>query len=85
MSKQLVFGVHTVQDAKTMARVENPNPCVKIYDFGPKDKRCKHCVHLFSYGNTRNYFKCDLRRVTHGPATDHRANWQTCGKFEEKK
>ena len=29
----------------------------------------------------KTYFKCELRGITNGPGTDHRANWPACGKF----
>lgn len=51
--------------------------------FGELDgKHCKDCVHLrmLQYGN--RYYKCDLTKLTHGPATDWRINWTACGKHE---
>lgn len=37
-----------------------------------------------AWGHTAGtYYKCDLRRVTGGPATDHRTSWPTCAKFEQ--
>jgi len=61
------------------------NPMIRIYGQGPEGKRCKHCKHITckEFGNT--YYKCDLRRNTNGPATDHRINWPACGKFEPEK
>jgi len=46
---------------------------------------CKECKHLFNHGgHTHRYYKCDLQRITHGPATDWRTSWPACGKFQEK-
>lgn len=58
-----------------------PNPCIHAYGLGPEGKKCKTCSHLFRSWVT--WFKCDLRRRMHGAATDHRANWRACGKYEE--
>jgi hypothetical protein len=55
------------------------NPCLALYGKGPEGKRCKECKLLFRH---LRFFKCELRGFTHGPATDHRANWPACGKFE---
>lgn len=58
------------------------NPCIKLHGTGPDDKRCKHCA--LCYQHRGKYFKCELRRTTRGPGTDHKANWPTCGKFQPK-
>jgi hypothetical protein len=57
------------------------NPCVRLYGFGPENEICKNCRLLFWHCCSRKYFKCELRGCTHGPATDHRANWPACGRF----
>lgn len=60
------------------------NPCVWTWGPGPEGKRCKTYSHLDGHpGAGRMYWKCDLRRYSHGPATDHRVNWPACGKYEE--
>lgn len=61
----------------------NPNPCVGLYGKGPEGKRCKHCRLLTGHRFSRTYYKCQLRGDTHGPATDHRVNWDACSKFIE--
>lgn len=61
----------------------DPNPMVRTYGYGPKDKRCKHCQYLFYKQFSKKYWKCALRQNTNGPATDHRINWRACGKFLE--
>lgn len=63
-------------------RKKSVNPCVELYGEGPKNKRCKHCRHFIVHQHGNRYFKCAFRKITHGPATDHRANWPTCGKYE---
>jgi hypothetical protein len=60
------------------------NPMVVTFGFGPKDKRCKHCAHLCYHEVAKRYYKCRLRGITCGAATDHRCNWPTCGKFQEE-
>lgn len=58
------------------------NPCVRLYGMGPDNARCKDCQLFIRRGRTRKiYFKCELRGVTNGPGTDHRANWPACGRF----
>ncbi|WP_158993421.1 hypothetical protein [Mucilaginibacter sp. L196] len=62
----------------------NINPCIAVFGAGPDNTRCKACKHLASKGNgAKNFFKCDLRTITNGPATDHKANWPTCSKFDK--
>jgi hypothetical protein len=70
--------------AEQMAKPENVNPCVKLHGLGPEGQRCKACAHLFSHWTARRFYKCDLRKYTHGPGTDHRANWPACGRFTLK-
>ena len=62
----------------------DPNPMAKAHGYGPDDKRCKHCQHLFFRQFDKKYYKCALRQNTKGAATDQRVNWRACGKFEEK-
>lgn len=61
------------------------NPLVKYYGKGPEDKRCKHCKFFYGKQYAKIYYKCSFRGDTNGPGTDHKANWPTCGKFEEEK
>lgn len=56
------------------------NPLLITFGRGPDGQACGVCVHLLRSGR---YFKCALRgKPTHGSATDHRAKWPACGKFE---
>lgn len=60
------------------------NPCVSLYGRGPEGATCKGCLHLVSVnGGSRNFWKCDLRKITHGKATDHRVRWPACGRYEK--
>ncbi|UYL93752.1 hypothetical protein NIIg32_gp60 [Parageobacillus phage vB_PtoS_NIIg3.2] len=59
----------------------DPNPMVREYGYGPKDKKCKHCQYLFYKQFSKKYWKCALRPNTNGPATDHRVNWKACRQF----
>jgi hypothetical protein len=62
------------------------NPMIAYFGRGPDGTRCKTCVHCrYPDGYGRRYYKCDLRRLTHGAATDHRVRWPACGRYEEKK
>lgn len=54
------------------------NPMTAVYGIR-KGETCSSCEHLIRH---RRWFKCQLRRNTHGAATDHRMNWPACGKFE---
>lgn len=87
-SKQLVFGIHNLDDAQRLSdeqNVESVNPCVNVYGRGPLEKMCRTCSHIKIRTFRRNYYKCDLRRDTRGPGTDHRLFWPSCSKYEEKK
>jgi hypothetical protein len=73
---------------RNSSRPPDFNPCVAFYGRGPKDKTCKTCVHLRashnSEGRGNRHLKCDLRKITHGAATDHRAGWPACGRWEAR-
>lgn len=72
-----------VSDGKGRKGAFKSNPLVVVYGPGPDQATCGDCRHLFRQGGTAGtYYKCELRRVSSGPATDHRVGWQACGKFE---
>ena len=74
------------EQIKKLHLVEVPtNPLIAVFGPGPGGARCKTCRHLFCNERSRRYYKCDLRRCSHGPATDHRINWPACGKYEPVK
>ena len=65
-------------------RVRKGNPLIPIYGPGPEGTICRQCIHLYQVGGIASHvLKCELRRNTGGAATDHRARWPTCGRFEE--
>ena len=63
------------------------NQCIALYGKGPEGQTCKGCVHL-RYPIQRNpkarFWKCDLRRLTHGRATDHKVSYPACGRYEPR-
>ncbi len=70
--KPLTFGV-------------NGNPCIALYGPGADNQTCKGCVHLrYQSSANKRYWKCDLRKLTHGHATDHKVRWQACGRYERR-
>jgi hypothetical protein len=61
------------------------NPCITLYGNGPEDARCKDCCHLLRLRyHDKTYIKCEMRKITHGAGSDHRAGWLACGKFESE-
>jgi hypothetical protein len=83
-----VFGVHRDPEyaggERTKSGTFKHNPMVAAYGPGPEDRRCWDCAHLLRYQAGGTWFKCDLRYNTGGAATDHRARWPTCARFEER-
>lgn len=63
----------------------SPNPCVRLYGVDPQGRKCKDCKHLIrDYYHRVTYIKCELRKLTRGPGSDHRVRWDACKKFEEE-
>jgi hypothetical protein len=58
------------------------NPCVARFGRRDPAEKCKHCRLFIRKHYSKTYFKCQLRGDTNGPATDHRANWAACKRFE---
>ena len=85
MSNQLIFGeISKAEAEKQFGIAAMKNPCIAAYGPDPMGRTCKFCVHLYHRGNTRNYYKCEFRKETHGPGSDHRVNWPACGKYERR-
>jgi len=64
-------------------QLSDPNPMVVALGAFGENKKCKHCKHCIQVQPGANkYFKCALRKITHGPKTDIRVNWNACKKFE---
>ena len=61
---------------------ENP---MLVHGRGPEGARCGTCVFLLKgqYHNV-TYQKCSLYKLTHGAASDFRAKWPACSKYEKK-
>ena len=75
-----LFGIEIQETPK------NVNPCIQAFGIDPNSRKCKDCFYLYRFKPGANYYlKCELRTLTHGPGSDHRANWDACGKFREKK
>jgi len=64
--------------ADTTARPGDPgNPAERLY-------RCGSCVHRVSLNHHGEYWpKCDLSTITHGQASDVRAWWPACPRWEQ--
>lgn len=47
-------------------------------------KTCRRCVHLLRHRHSKKVFrKCEFSRKSCGSATDWKAGWPACGKYEE--
>jgi hypothetical protein len=88
IQRRLVFGQDrdpgVIEEivGRTKSGTLTSNPCVIAYGPGPDGATCSDCVHLFRVSG--HYLKCDLRKNTSGPATDHRAGWQACARHEKQ-
>jgi len=49
------------------------------------DKKCRTCKFLEHYKQSASWMKCKFSKHTGGTATDWKARWPACGKFEEDK
>jgi len=89
MQQRIVFGkdrdpgVAEELVGQTRGHVPKSNPMVTAVGAGPDGVTCRTCSHLYLVGGVAGrYWKCDLRRVTGGPATDHRVRWPSCARYE---
>lgn len=62
----------------------NPNPCVQMWGLGPAGATCKTCIHLTSHKQSKTWYKCSLRGVTHGAKSDQKLRWDACKRYELK-
>lgn len=63
------------------------NPMIRALGAGPDGARCGECVHFLraNIDTARmGYTKCELRGITRGPGTDHRAKWDACARYEAR-
>lgn len=65
----------------TIQKPEWINPMVRKFGIDPEGRKCKGCDFLTVNACSKRYYKCRLRGVTSGPATDHRINWPACAKW----
>src|SRR5690606_18232630 len=79
-----LFGNEFKPDIRNNSGKKLFNPCIAVFGQGPEGARCKTCEHLYVKQYAGRYFKCDLRRNSNGPATDHKANWPACGKYKRQ-
>lgn len=64
--------------------IMSANPCVALYGRRAEGGYCGNCLHLFrERHHDKTYLKCDLRKLTHGAGSDHRAKWEACAKYIE--
>ena len=59
-----------------------PNPMRIRLGAGPGGVTCATCRELKAVsGHTRTFYKCLLRGVSSGAATDHRKRWRACAAY----
>lgn len=56
-----------------------------VFGHGPDGITCKNCAHLLRYHQGARWMKCNLSKMTQSVASDWRAGWPACGKYEETK
>lgn len=61
------------------------NPLLLTFGRDPEGRKCKTCALLYYRQASKRFYKCKLRKATHGPGSDHKVNWPACGKFEPAK
>lgn len=64
------------------SRLKRVNPMVLKHGVGPEEKRCKECIYIQGYQQSATWYRCEIRNGGRG---DHKANWESCAKFEGKK
>lgn len=75
-------GFLTAAEIRRKTRRPSVNPMIVVHGPDPQDRQCQYCEHLKClHYNRRNYYKCDLRVITGGAATDHRLKWPACARF----
>ena len=72
-----------VVPARTKTGSFKSNPLMLVYG-KLEGNKCKHCTHLLRKKLSSTYYKCKLRNdwKSSSPKSDHRVNWDACGKFE---
>lgn len=81
--KQLGHFEHLDQWAAKQDPNEWTNPMVRKFGKGKDGLKCGSCTHFVRVdGGSKKYLKCQLRGITRGAGTDHRAKWRACAKYE---
>ena len=70
---------------ETVGPYKKTNPLLRTFGPGPEGAKCKSCASFVTIEMANTYLKCRLFGITGGPATDWRANWPACGKYEAAK
>jgi len=81
----------TVAEARAMLAKKGRRPTQKRGGAdkpgtGPQGETCKTCRHIYRNEMAKTYLKCGLMRAvwTGGPATDIKASWPACSKWEPR-
>lgn len=79
----------TVTEARAMLAKKGRKPTPKRGyadkpGTGPEGETCKTCRHIYRNQMAKTYLKCGLMRAvwTGGAATDIKASWPACSKWE---
>ena len=79
---KIVRGWDGAQIGIVPAKNENP---MLIFGYGPDGATCKDCAHFVRLPyRGQTYRKCNLRKITHGKASDHKALWPACKRYEAR-
>jgi hypothetical protein len=62
---------------------KNKNPMVVLHGLGPEGAKCGTCKYVWAHRKSRTYWKCEFRKFTRGPGSDHSRRWDACGEYEE--
>ena len=81
MTEQLTLLGIEVPAAPTRPR--RHGEMIRLYGECP-GRQCAQCAHLVRRVHARVYLKCELAGVTASAATDWRAGWEACGKWEKR-
>jgi hypothetical protein len=64
-------------------RALSPNPCVRVWGPDPGGHLCRTCRHLIRPPGGGHSLKCAVRGTQGGSATNHRATWIACARYED--
>jgi hypothetical protein len=72
------------RDKKARIAIQQWRQLIQIYGKADPKTTCKNCVHLHRKSYSKTYLKCALASNSNSPATDWRAGWVACGRYEVK-